>query len=110
VANQHEISPSFGGVGVTGAEADARVIVIDRNAIALCSCGRREKRSREVRARSRGGEELFGLANAGRLIWLSFTLSWVGGLVETVVAQCCVFAPDAPSVSRSAFIRAISAR
>jgi hypothetical protein len=47
VADQHEISRSFSGVGVTGAEADARVIVIDRDAVALCSGGRREKRSRE---------------------------------------------------------------
>jgi CDGSH-type Zn-finger protein len=47
VADQHEISRSFGGVGVAGAEANARVIVIDRNAVALCACGRSEKRSRE---------------------------------------------------------------
>jgi hypothetical protein len=42
VANQYEISSSFSGVGVTGAEADARVIMIDGNAISLCSGGRRE--------------------------------------------------------------------
>jgi hypothetical protein len=47
VADQHEISRSFGGVRVTGAQADARVIVIDCDAIALCSGGRREKRSSE---------------------------------------------------------------